>query len=584
MAALFAFAFLVRSALWVVAGTRHGGDTASYLAACSNLIQEPSGLVRDLVGWEYLGFLVPLCVSTLGGAVPEMWIAVQILISSAIPVLLVGIAAALGNRGAGWLAGLAYAVLPEAFQWDLYILSDAWFTFMLTLSFWLLVRTQETPRWAAPVALFVLAVSRPFGIPIVAAMILLHAITGRFQSIGLNQKGAWAAVVALPIIQQLLSWRRGWSDSLFPSLWQEGYVIHDDATLLLPSDAQADSALGFVLADPLHFILLAAAKVGVFFLPIWPRYSFIHNAVGLVTLAPIVFLGLWGLWRACRSQNSAGLLAATIVAATTFIVAITFIDYDWRYRLPLLPLFTLFAALIVFPSPNQAWPRAGGWASKPLQKIGTPDTHVEALHGVSKSMTWDELEETAVPSYVHPNPLVRWLFGRRVQVAMNMLGTTPKRVLDIGCGGGLFVAAAHRQGHEATGIDLDIRAAEASNLPDAITIMEGDATDLPFEDHQFDTVVAMDVLEHLTDLSPFVAQAQRVLAPGGNLLLSGPSESLLYRLARRVAGYEGHYHHTNIKSILKTFESHGWTVTRTRHLPLAIGLFTVASLEPPEAA
>ncbi len=541
-------------------------------------------MLRDLVGWEYLGFLVPFCASTLGGAVPELWIVVQLLVSSAVPVLLVAIAGSLGNRGAGWLAGIAYAVLPEAFQWDLYLLSDAWFTFLLTLSFWLLVRTKATPRWAAPLTLLVLAVSRPFGVPIVAAMLLLHGATGRLPRIGLGRRGAWVAVVVLPVLQQLLSWRSGWSESLFPALWQEGIVVHDDATLLLASDAQAASALDFLLADPLHFGLLACTKAAVLFLPVWPRFSLVHNAVGLVTLGPILVFGLWGLWRSCRARSTAGLLAATILAATTFIVALTFIDYDWRYRLPLLPLLTLFAAMTLYPSANQAWPWRGGWAFRPLRRIGTSDEHLEALQQVAESTPWNELEETAVPSYVHANPWVRWLFGRRVEVVAQMLGTDSMRVLDVGCGGGLLLAAAHRAGHEATGIDLDTRPALACPIAESIQVLEADATQLAFAADRFDWVVAMDVLEHMPDPAPFFAEARRVMAPGGRLIVSGPSESYLYRLARRVAGYDGHYHERNIQDLLDAFAADGWTVERLRRLPPVLGLFTIAVLCPPEAS
>jgi len=63
-------------------------------------------------------------------------------------------------------------------------------------------------------------------------------------------------------------------------------------------------------------------------------------------------------------------------------------------------------------------------------------------------------------------------------------------------------------------------------------------------------ILALDVLEHVEDLQKTLADLALLLAPGGILLVSGPTENLLYRLGRRIAGFSGHYHLRNIQDVM----------------------------------
>ena len=65
----------------------------------------------------------------------------------------------------------------------------------------------------------------------------------------------------------------------------------------------------------------------------------------------------------------------------------------------------------------------------------------------------------------------------------------------------------------------------------------------------YDHIFAIDSLEHNTDYAELLATLVTKLAPGGVLVLSGPTENWLYRLGRKIAGFEGHYHETNIHAI-----------------------------------
>jgi 2-polyprenyl-6-hydroxyphenyl methylase/3-demethylubiquinone-9 3-methyltransferase len=97
-------------------------------------------------------------------------------------------------------------------------------------------------------------------------------------------------------------------------------------------------------------------------------------------------------------------------------------------------------------------------------------------------------------------------------------GGRPARVLDIGCGAGFLSNALALHGHAVTGIDASERSLVVATRHDATRTVQytvGDALYLPFPDASFDVACAMDFLEHVEEPHAVVAEAARVLAPGG---------------------------------------------------------------------
>ncbi len=120
--------------------------------------------------------------------------------------------------------------------------------------------------------------------------------------------------------------------------------------------------------------------------------------------------------------------------------------------------------------------------------------------------------------------------------ALRKLGRSDGRLLDVGCGQGRLLARAARR-FDAYGIDISParveRARLVTGLDGAVTV--GTATELPFAAGFFDVVCALDVVEHLDDPAPFLAEARRVLRPDGLLLLSTPNTA---SLGHRRKGHE----------------------------------------------
>jgi len=121
-----------------------------------------------------------------------------------------------------------------------------------------------------------------------------------------------------------------------------------------------------------------------------------------------------------------------------------------------------------------------------------------------------------------------WFVGKRLILrALFEPEVEQERVLDLGCGtGGILRHWAQRC--RCVGIDVSELALEISRRKGVRALARGDLNRLPFRDHSFDTVLALDVLEHLDDDVRFLAGASRVCAPGGRMILSVPAFQLLW--------------------------------------------------------
>jgi ubiquinone/menaquinone biosynthesis C-methylase UbiE len=126
-------------------------------------------------------------------------------------------------------------------------------------------------------------------------------------------------------------------------------------------------------------------------------------------------------------------------------------------------------------------------------------------------------------------PIVRQAAERTLE----LLDIGPgQSVLDVGCGNGAFLSLLGRvvrpQGH-AVGLDpapAFVEEARArikiDGLDDCVTIVEGDAYKLPFDDNSFDAARCERVLMHLDDPTAALREMHRVVRPGGRVVATEP--------------------------------------------------------------
>lgn len=91
-------------------------------------------------------------------------------------------------------------------------------------------------------------------------------------------------------------------------------------------------------------------------------------------------------------------------------------------------------------------------------------------------------------------------------------------LLDLACGGGLLAPHLAGKGHRHVGLDLSPTALPLARAHGVLPV-RGDVMRLPFRDEVADVVVAGEVLEHVADPPALVAEACRVLRPGGTLVI-----------------------------------------------------------------
>jgi SAM-dependent methyltransferase len=200
----------------------------------------------------------------------------------------------------------------------------------------------------------------------------------------------------------------------------------------------------------------------------------------------------------------------------------------------------------------------------------------DLLERIAKSLSDEDRAEMAIPSYLHRNPALRWMAWRRLEVVVDALGRlappkgTGSLALDFGCGSGVLFRDTLLRYDRVIGVDLVLSAARSlvSELQLANvslhTPAEADSVVAP---GSVDVLIAAEVLEHVDDLPPTLTQFKTWLKPGGRLLVSLPTENALYRFGRRLAGFHGHYHHSNAASIDRKIRAFGFTRQRLEKIP-----------------
>lgn len=110
-----------------------------------------------------------------------------------------------------------------------------------------------------------------------------------------------------------------------------------------------------------------------------------------------------------------------------------------------------------------------------------------------------------------------------------LLGLFPERIaapaLDDGCGTGILLPDLANRCESVHAIDLSPdMLAQARRRAPGVDIREGDAENLPFQDGFFRSVVCRGSLHHVPSREKAFREAYRVLAPGGLLALTEPSD------------------------------------------------------------
>ncbi len=111
---------------------------------------------------------------------------------------------------------------------------------------------------------------------------------------------------------------------------------------------------------------------------------------------------------------------------------------------------------------------------------------------------------------------------------------SPRRVLDVGCATGGFLAEAKADQWEGVGVEFSEFAIDVARREFGLQVLKGDVFHPELPEHSFGLVTMWHVLEHVIDPLATLDQARKLLAPGGLLFVELPNWSSVGRRVRGV--------------------------------------------------
>ncbi len=157
-----------------------------------------------------------------------------------------------------------------------------------------------------------------------------------------------------------------------------------------------------------------------------------------------------------------------------------------------------------------------------------------------------------------------WYAERRDLLRRRARDLAPGLALDIGAAGGGNTRVLKALGWKVIALEFT-REGGQSARERGLEVVRADAHHLPVASRAFDLVVALDVLEHLSDDRCAVAEVVRVLKPGGTLIASVPVDPGLWSAHDVAVGHLRRYRRPEFLALLESaglevVESRSWMV------------------------
>jgi SAM-dependent methyltransferase len=154
----------------------------------------------------------------------------------------------------------------------------------------------------------------------------------------------------------------------------------------------------------------------------------------------------------------------------------------------------------------------------------------------------------------------------RAEVLARVDGVAGRRILEVGCGEGMMF-----DGTPTTPVQMDVSMTRVARAAGKCRyLLCGDGYQLPFAGGSFDVVLLIAVLEHTREPWRILAEARRVLTPGGRVIMVVPNDVTMSagRLVLRKfpIRYPDHLTFTTPRR-MRRWLSDGFKITEAFHLP-----------------
>lgn len=335
---LFALSVAIQFSYLRILGIHMGGDSEFYTQGGAILLQSHfsfSTLLHKGYPLYYVAYPTLLAL-VKNNIILAVWI--QIILQAFASVLIYRIASRLHSTTAGVISGLLYAVCFELFQWNTYILTDSVFLFLIVTALYLYTKKSS---YIFLGILCVMALLRPTTAPfLIATMVAAtwhykkaYKITGYLTLLFI------ITLSVTYILSQSAGTRLGISGYIyyFASLFERGVLVRDRTSLLL----HVVWGPLFSVVNIYTFIKILFLRILLFWAPSIPDFSFAHTTLNILTLIPIYILGIFGISKYGKQH----ILGIAVIIIFWIFQSFTELDYDWRYRIPVLPALIIFAGM-----------------------------------------------------------------------------------------------------------------------------------------------------------------------------------------------------------------------------------------------
>jgi ubiquinone/menaquinone biosynthesis C-methylase UbiE len=141
-------------------------------------------------------------------------------------------------------------------------------------------------------------------------------------------------------------------------------------------------------------------------------------------------------------------------------------------------------------------------------------------------------------------PIGRLVYAYEAQLLLELLDPQPgERILDAGCGSGIFTGEVLARRATVVGLDLSLPMLGAARRRHARARFFGlcaDLSALPCADASFDRVWSMTAIEFIADAAPALAELERVTRPGGTIVVTTLNSLSPWAEERTRKGRAGH--------------------------------------------
>ncbi len=143
------------------------------------------------------------------------------------------------------------------------------------------------------------------------------------------------------------------------------------------------------------------------------------------------------------------------------------------------------------------------------------------------------------------------------------------RILDIGCGRGLFLYIMKIDGWDVTGTEINGESAGYAKELYGVTVLVGDIDKCSFAEKSFDVIHVCHVLEHTTNPAELIIQCQELLKKSGILAITIPNFSSLQARYGKNAWFHldipYHLYHFSERGLKRLIEKNGFEILKINH-------------------